>query len=151
MYLRHLSIPILGVSQSGSTFTVTYDPSATQAQKDQGNQIASTWPTTVYQTRALVPIRNDLNALSLARRHAIFNDLWSIPAGQAETKILLDNGPNAPAIWGFYMWNEIGLLNSTQLDTNQTYVTCLYVQDLPFYLVNPSFDPTLNIPGIEPM
>ena len=140
---------------NGQSPVFTPPPGAPPAQVAAAQKVVNDFVTAgdwrLYQTRALVPIRNDLNALTLARRHAIFNDLWSIPAGQAETRLLLDNGPNAPAIWPHYMLNEIGILNSTQLDTNQTYVTCLYVQDLPFYLVNPSFDPTLNIPGIEPM
>lgn len=152
MNLRHLGIPVLGVTTNADgSFTVQYAPSATAGQIAQGNQIASTWPKSNFQTRALVPIRNDLNALPLAKRQAIFNDLWAIPSGQAETRLLLDNGPNAPAIWSFYMWNEIGILNSTQLTTNQTYVTCLYVQDLPYYLVNPPFDPTISIQGLEPV
>ena len=37
--LRHQGIPILGVS--GPPWTVQYDPSATQAQKDQGDSMAA--------------------------------------------------------------------------------------------------------------
>jgi len=151
--LRHdlgIDCGVIGPDAQGK-FIVVYPPGTPQNIQDQGNAIAASWPNVPYQTRFLVPIRNDLNALTLARRQAIYNDLWSIPAGQAETKILLDNGPNAPAIWPLYELDVIGLLNTTQLDTNRNYATCLYVQDEPTYLINPPFDPSLNLPGWEPV
>jgi len=146
-YLRSLGIPILGVSQTGSTFTVQYDPSATQAQKDQGDSIASTWPNTDYRSKPLWHIYSDVNGLSATQKAAVTNDLFAgTPA-----KALQDEGANASGIYSVYYSTQTATLSVADKNTGKLYVIMFYVQDNPTYLINPPFDPSISVPGWEPV
>jgi len=137
MYLRHLGIPIISVSQSGSTFTVTYDPSATPGQITQGNQIASTWPTTAYRTRLLWDIWQQLNALTTKQQNSITTDLQT---GSPPKQFVVEQSNTSAA---FSSWQVSSGASMTS--------AAFYCQDNPMYLINPPFDTTINVPGWEPV
>src|SRR5262252_996367 len=98
MQLRAQGIPILGVS--GPPWTVQYDPSATQAQRDQGDALAAAFDGKARQSRPLWAIRADIQALTTTQWGHIWADL-SAPSGPVPRKYLTDYGANASAIFVF--------------------------------------------------
>jgi len=137
MYLRSLGIPIVGVSQTGSTFTVQYAPNATQAQKDQGNSIASTWPTTAYRSRLLWDIWQQLNALTTKQQNSITTDLQT---------------GSPPKQFAIEQTNTSSAFSSWQVSSGASMTSAaFYIQDNPTYCINPPFDTTINVPGWEPV
>ncbi|RJQ24609.1 hypothetical protein C4577_07510 [Candidatus Parcubacteria bacterium] len=98
---------------------------------------------TERRARTLLAIYNDLNALSGAQKTAIWNDLTSGNPVKLSTNI----GPAADGI--FLIWRTA--VNTTTAFTADMKLTAatFYTRDNPNYLVNPSFDPSINIPGDE--
>lgn len=94
----------------------------------------------------LLTIYNAILALTSTQKTNIWNDLTS----GSPVKISQDVGPNAASI--FLLWriaSNISLPAATITDMKITAAT-YYVQDNPTYLVNPSFDNTINVPGDQP-
>lgn len=97
--------------------------------------------------RTLFAIRADLNALSAGQKTAVWSDL----SGGSPPKWALDAGRNAAAIaaieWAATVPAGITAAERTEARLR---LAAMYVQDNPAYLVNPAFDPTINVPGDEP-
>lgn len=96
--------------------------------------------------RPLYAIYNDLVALTTTQQTNAWNDLSS----GTPKKYLLDVGPNAAAI-GALDWavTDSGATGASLLHARLR-VGAMYVQDNPSYLVNPAFDPSINVPGDQP-
>lgn len=94
----------------------------------------------------LYTIYTNLKALTVAQQTAIWNDISSgVPA-----KYLLDTGPNTAAIAALdWSVTDSGAMGAALTAARFRIVTC-YVQDVPKYLVNPIFAPTVNVPGDQP-
>jgi len=137
MYLTHLGIPIIGVSQTGSTFTVQYAANATPGQITQGNQIASTWPTTAYRSRLLWDIWQQLNALTTKQQNSITADLQT---GSPPKQFVMEQSNTSSA---FSSWQVSSGASMTS--------AAFYIQDNPLAYVNPPIDPSINVPGWEPV
>lgn len=99
--------------------------------------------TTPTILRPLLNIIADLNALSAAKKTAIWNDLNS----GTPPKWALDNGPNAAAIAVLQLVGTLTGLNAADILTAKIRGVAMFVSDNPAYLVNPPFDATINIPG----
>jgi hypothetical protein len=150
MNLAHLGIPVVGLSFTGTTFIVTYDPSATAGQIAQGNQIASTWPTYNQQTRPITAIYTDVRALSASQKNNITGPSGDLYSG-TPMKALLDVGVNQTIIAALLTVRQCSFCSAAadrQLIDNQ--VTALYTADNPYYLSAPSFDSTINVTALEP-
>jgi len=128
---------------------VTYDPSATQAQRTQGDAIAAQ-PAVAMQPRKLADIYKDIAALTSTQWQKVWADISAPVAGVVPRKYLGDYGVNAAAIfamdWSVYASGATG----NALLAGQKQLTAMYCQDAPYYLVQPPFDQTINVPGSEP-
>ncbi len=96
--------------------------------------------------RSLLAIYTDLQALSGAQKTAIWADFIS----GAPPKWSLDDGPLA----GTVMACSIAAIDLTGLPVAvqtaaRMKMVAAYVVDRPLYLVAPSFDGTIDIPGYE--
>jgi len=151
LYYEHLGIPAISIQQEGGAFTVTYDPSATAGQIAQGNQIASTWPTYSQQTRDSTGIYTDVRALSASQKNNITGPSGDLYSG-TPMKALRDMGPNQNTIAALLTVRQCSFCNAAadrQLIDNQ--VTALYTADNPYYLANPTFDPTISVAALVPV
>lgn len=97
----------------------------------------------VRKQRPLYAIYADLQALTAAQKTAVWSDLSS----GTPKKYLTDAGPNAAAI-GALDWaaSDSGATGAS-LTAARMRITAAYCQDNPSYLVHPSFDATINVPG----
>ena len=86
------------------------------------------------QIQPLWEIHQDCLALSKQQQDEVWNDLNS----GTPPKCLATVHGMTPAIFVAYI--------GTGADAHMR-IAALYVQDYPTYLVNPPFDPTINIPG----
>lgn len=93
--------------------------------------------------RTLLAIHADVMALSKPQLDAVWADLSS---GTPE-KHLKNSGPNTPTIFALHCVGKIGSAPDTH---TQVGIIVFFVADNPAYLVNPAFDPTINIDGSEP-
>ncbi len=99
--------------------------------------------------RSLLSIYNDLNALTLAQKNAI----WANFTAGSPPLWSTDDGPYA----GTVMACSVAAIDMTNLTTAVQTIARLkmvaaYVLDRPLYLVNPTFDPSvlnLSIPGYQ--
>jgi len=128
-------------------FTVHYPPDATPDQIAQGDAIAATWPNTDYITRLCWDILQDLQQMQPEWQQQIFNDLW---AAQWPPKIAQTEGANFPGIWSLYCTWVTVTTTPAEADQARLYGTALYIQDWPAYLMNPTFNPQIYLPGVEP-
>jgi len=145
--LRRRGIPIVGVA--GPPWVVHYDPSATQAQKDQGDALAASFDGKARQSRPLWAIRGDIQALTVTQWGNVWADL-SAASGPVPRKYLADTGPNAATIFCYDHVIYVVGGTAAQQKAGQVSLTACYAQDNPFYLVNPPFDPSINVNGLEP-
>lgn len=93
--------------------------------------------------RPLLTIYNAILALTGPQKLAIGADLFGASQKWAENV-----GINRAGMGVIYLITQLGL-NATQTNLAKTMGAAMYVQDNPKYLLNPSFDPTINIPGDE--
>jgi len=144
--LVHAGIPIVGVG--GPPWVVSYDPSATQAQIDQGNSMAASFDGKGRQARLLTAIYNDVRVLTTAQLGRVWADI-AAAVPEAPRKYLADAGPNAAALfvmdWVVYVQAPTG----AQLTAARNNIIAQFVQDNPLYLVTPSFDSTITVYGDE--
>lgn len=97
--------------------------------------------------RTIYSIRASLNALSAAQKNAVWSDLSS----GTPPKWALDAGPNAAAIAAIEWAATVPAgVTATEKTEARLRLAAMYCQDNPKYLVNPAFDPTINIDGTEP-
>jgi|SRR5262245_21335113 len=156
--IRSKGIPILGVSGPSwdgvteprplTPWTVTYDPSATQAQKDQGNALAAAFDGQDRVYRSLLDIYTDFTALTLNQRGKVWQNINALGPGGIKL-YYTDRGPNAVtlSIYDFLIFNS-GLATAAT-DEAKTRLIAAYVQDNPYYLDAPAFDVTIKLLGVE--
>src|SRR5262245_57228658 len=96
MQIRAKGIPIVGVS--GPPWVVTYDPSATQAQRDQGAAIAAAFDGQPRVYRLLYKIYQSIQPLTQAQRDKIWADL-SAATANVPRKYLATAGINAGPVF----------------------------------------------------
>lgn len=97
--------------------------------------------------RTLLAIIADLTALTSGQKIAIGNDLFT---GPPANKWQGNAGPNAAAMFTLYFQTQTGGMSPADKALAKLYAAAMYTQDNPKYLVNPSFDPSINIPGDQP-
>lgn len=138
-----------GVAGPTSTFQVrvTTTRDLTPAEQTQVGVIVAAHDARPRQPRTIFAIRQQLNTLTNGQKTAIWTNL------SAGTPPLwaLDAGPNAAAIaaieWGATVPAGVTAAEKTEARLR---LAAMYVQDNPRYLVNPAFDPTINVAGDEP-
>lgn len=156
-----LGIPINSVALVGqdpihpTSVFIDFQPAATQPQKDQANALAAGWDFRIHTSRTMYAIAADIFALTgvlptLAvgtQKALIILDLFTGNLGTGSQKWQQDTGPNAAAMSAVYAAitapNGLATFNAAQ----QLILAAMYTQDNPRYLVNPSFAPSINIPG----
>lgn len=96
--------------------------------------------------RTLLAIYNDLNVLTVTQKNNIWNNLSAGTPKLYQT----DKGTNAGAIGtlDFLLGQTTANWNATDLISLKMRITMNYVQDNPSYLVHPTFDSTINVPGV---
>jgi hypothetical protein len=97
--------------------------------------------------RTLLSILDSLNALTAAQKTAIGNDLFTMP----DPKALTDAGPNAVGIFTLYWAVNTGGISPADKNLAKLYAAAYWAQDNPKAFVNPPYDPTINVPGDEPI
>lgn len=95
--------------------------------------------------RRLLDIYNAIVALNNTQKTNIWSDLTS----GTPMKISTDTGPNATSIFLLWRIASNASLPTTTITDMRITAAAYYVQDNPYYLVNPTFDLTINIPGDE--
>jgi len=137
-------IPVVGVS--GPPWIVTYDPSATQAQKDQGDALAAAFDGQDRRYRLLTNIYQSIQALTAAQRTNIWTDL-SAPYAGSPRRYLSTAGINAGPIFS-EDW-DANQTTGNQRDSSRMRIEAMYTQDNCFYLDRPVFDNTISVLGVE--
>jgi len=148
MQIASKGVPLIGIS--GPPWVITFDPSATQAQKDQANAIAAAFDGKNRVYRDLSDIRASLQALTTAQFTNVWNDL-SGPAPGVPRKYLADLGPNVAAIFVFDWSLYVSGPTAAQQKAGQISLAALYLQDLPYYLDGPPFDSSISVLGVKPV
>ena len=95
--------------------------------------------------RTLIDIRADVAALSTAQKNAAWTNFTSGSPPLWST----DAGPNAAALATLQMLGASSNLAAADILEAKIRAVAMYVQDNVNYLVNPSFDATINVPGDE--
>lgn len=93
--------------------------------------------------RTLFAIRADIAALSAAQKTAVWNALIAGTPPLWAT----DSGANAAALAVLQMLGASLTLSAADVLEAKTRAAAMYAQDVPLFLVNPAFAPTVNIPG----
>jgi hypothetical protein len=92
--------------------------------------------------RLLYDILTDYNALTGTQR----TKTWADVTKGTPPLWATDAGPNAASVFSLN-WSATQGGAPAQQDIAKAYLISAYVQDNPKYLVNPAFDPTINLPG----
>ena len=148
MTLTHQGIPYSGLSDQGGKFTITYPPGTPQNIQDQGNAIAATWPTTLYRSRLMWDIAQQLQQMDPQKLNEIYGDLW---VNTWPPKLVKSEGANSSGIFAMYGTWQFAGTSPGDADICRLYGTAMYIQDNPTYCINPSFDPSISVPGWEPV
>jgi hypothetical protein len=138
--LRAAGIPIYGVDSNG---VVAYQPSATQAQQTQGAAIVATFPTGSVVLRTPYALAVAIAALTTGQWNNIVADLFS--GNPAKWQVGASEAMSAGAMFAITNTGVITFGNKFQ----QVTMTALYVRQFPYYLVTPSFDSSINVPGYQ--
>lgn len=93
--------------------------------------------------RPLLDIITALTNLSAAQKTAVWNDVTS----GTPPKWALDAGPNAAAIAWAPTLITLSTIAAADVLNIKIKAVAMYCQDVPRYLVQPAFDPSINIPG----
>jgi len=149
MELKRQGIPILGVSSTPTGWAVQYDPAATPAQIDQGNAVVAGFDGKWRQSRLIYDLYANIGALSAAQKQ----NAWSAATAGDPPLWAQDRGVNAAdlhIIW--LLATQLGVV-STVTDKNicRQMLLAIYTQDNPYFLVQPSWDTSINVPGLEPV
>jgi len=141
-------VPLIGIS--GPPWVITFDPSATQAQKDQANAIAAAFDGQDRVFLSLTDIRAPVQALTATQ----LSNTWANLSGATPTaprKYLDDTGPNAATI---FLWDWVLYVSgptAAQQKAGQISLIATYVSDYPFYLDSPPWDPSIHVLGVKPV
>jgi hypothetical protein len=138
--------PIISVTVANrldrSTWSYVAD-GASPAQLAAADAVLASFPLAGKSKRTLLEIGTDLNALTVAKKNAIWTDFTS---GNPQ-RWMTDDGPNAAAIACLHLMATEAGLSAAGILAAKLRAVAMYVWDHPRYLVNPEFDPTINIPG----
>lgn len=133
---------------------VAFDHQLTPSQKEQlDGVVAAHVPLGPRKIRPLWAIRADVAALSPGQFQNVWNDLSAPVAGPPAIprKYLTDYGDNAGSIFVFDWALYTSGPTAAEKRSGQISLTAMYVQDNPSYLIHPVFDPSITIPGDEPV
>lgn len=150
--LQDGGLPVIDTQSSsafpGQIIVVTDDAVAlTQAQQTTMNSIVAQFDPRPRTKRAIYTIYTDLLALNATQQTNVWNDFSS----GNPTKYLLDQGNNAAAIAVLdWVVKKSGTSGANLTDARMRAVA-MYTQDNPKYLVTPTFDATINVPGDMPI
>lgn len=134
-----------GVYTSFPNFFIGFDRNLTASQKTQLDGVVAAHDGRPRKLRTLFAIRADLNALTAARKTAVWNDINS----GSPPKWALDVGVNAGAISAIE-WGATTAGGTVAVQTEaRLRLVAMFCQDNPRYLVNPAFDSSINIAGDE--
>lgn len=106
---------------------------------------------TVGVQRRLLAIFNDLSALTAAQKTAVWADFTAsvIVDGVTAPRWSHDRSPDAGAIAAASIPAIDEGLTGATLTNARLKMVSIFVRANPLYLVNPSFDATINVPGFE--
>lgn len=144
--LTAAGIPIDGVARlTDGSVRIDFQATATSQQKTDAAAMAAAWDWTPRQPRRLYDIWQALNALSAGQQSAIWTDITS----GTPPKWALAEGDNAGAILALH-WSALNSGATTaNLNDAKRRLVAMYCQMYPNYLIHPSFDSTINVPGDE--
>jgi hypothetical protein len=101
------------------------------------------------QKRPFIDIYNQINALTNQQKTAINNDLFGGPPANKWSR---GNTPSTAAMAATYYSATVpNGITAAEKNTARLYIAAMYCYDNVNYLVRPSFDPTINVPGDEPI
>lgn len=141
--------PIFGVAlltETPPTVRIDFQPAATAPQQTAANNLAAGWDWTARKPRTLYAIWQAINALTATQQ----NNVWTDITSGTPPKWATDTGPNAAAIMGLNWSATASGATTANLNDAKRRLVAMYCQDVPGYLVNPSFDATINVAGDEP-
>jgi hypothetical protein len=116
---------------------------ATAQQLAAADAILASFPLAGKSKRTLLEIGADLNALPGAQKNAI----WANFTSGSPQLWMTDDGPNTAAIACLHLMATEAGLSAAGILAAKLRAVAMFVQDNPRYLVNPAFDPIINIPG----
>lgn len=148
-------LPVLyanGSPDAGMVHLV-HDRALTQPEQSQEASIVASYDGRRRQPRPLWAIRADVQALTSTQWTKVWADLSAAVVGPPAVprKYLTDYGTNAGPIFVFDWALYVSGPTAAQQKAGQISLTAMYVQDQPSYLVHPPFDPSISIPGDEPL
>lgn len=100
-------------------------------------------PPVIKISRTLIAIRADLASLTNTQK----NNIWTDITSGSPPKWSTDAGSNAAALAVLTLLGASSTLSAADVLEAKLRGVAMYCQDNPTYLVNPSFDPTINVPG----
>lgn len=104
------------------------------------------------KTRRLYDIYTDLNPAAPSPKitAAQLNTVWTDLTSGTPPKLSLDVGMNAASIFVMhFLGATVAGLTTAEKNEAKRRAIAFYCQDNVNYLVNPAFDPSINIPGDE--
>src|SRR5215510_1252244 len=135
-------------SVSGPPWAITYKPEATQAQKDQGNAIVAAFDGQPRIFRTLTAIYQNLQQLTQTQRDKIWTNL-SAADGVSPRRYLSDKGLNAGPIFNADDPANDTSLPAARMQAARMRIEAFYCQDNPYAFVNPAYDTSINVCGVE--
>lgn len=139
-----LGIPITGIRDSESGLVIHYTAAATGPQITQGNALAAGWSFAPRKPRTITALFDAITALTTAQKTNIGNDLFG-----ASRKWSTNVGSNRSGMAVIYSQTLQGGITAANLAIYKSMGAAMYAQDNPEYLVNPTFDNSINVPGDE--
>lgn len=154
--LKGAGLPVIDVQTSGAypgqVIVVTDDGvDLTAAQQTTMNSVVAAFDPRPRVARSIYAIYTDLAALTTTQQTNVWNDLSAIATGQIVPKYLLDAGGDTAAIVVMDWVIKKSGTSGANLTDARLRIASMYVQDNPKYLVHPTFDSTINIPGDQPV
>jgi hypothetical protein len=141
-------LPVTSVSTSSTTAYVYTSRDLTPAEKTTLDNVVAAHDGRPRQKRPLYEIDTDVNALTGSQLRNAWNDL-AAPFASAAHKYLTTTGQNAGTMYAL-TWTANNVTTAEGTAAQRSIISC-YAQDYPSYLVHPPFDPTINVPGDEPV
>lgn len=97
--------------------------------------------------RRLYDIWQQLNGLTAGQQ----NNIWTNITSGTPPLWATDAGSNAAGIMALHWSATNSGATAANLNDAKRRLVAMYCQDNVKYLVNPTFDPTINVPGDEPL
>jgi hypothetical protein len=135
------SLPVVSVRNEEGVAVPVYTRELTAGEQSTATSILSSSQVQVRVPRDLRLIVNDLDALSNPNKLAI----WNFINGGTPPRWTLSNQGE---VWAILRLSESGALSSTVQTLMRLTAVAMYCRNEdPFFLVNPSFATTVNVPG----